>query len=232
VQHELPGIKPFLADVFYGLPSLFKQKQEMVRQTLELLGDRREFDGYVEIGGTGRYMGALKKQLRLTGPLVLINDVAPTNSPVDIAERGQLGALGKFIPLNDYAPIGSGIADASVDFVSCYIGLHHITPPRVPPFIESIARILRPGGVFILRDHDVKTPEMFAFVALAHAVFNAGLNVPWETNHAELRHFTSIADWVDRLAKAGLVDTGKHLLQAHDPTDNTLMAFVKTPRAA
>jgi SAM-dependent methyltransferase len=231
VQHGLPEIKPFLADLFYGLPSLFKQKQEMVRQTLELLDERREFNGYVEIGGTGRYMGALKKQLRLRGPLVLINDVAPTNSPVDIAERAQLGALGTFVPLNDYAPISSTIADASVDFVSCYIGLHHIEPERVQPFIDSIARILRPGGIFILRDHDVTTPEMFAFVALAHAVFNAGLNVPWETNHAELRHFTSIAEWVNRLAKAGLQDTGRHLLQANDPTDNTLMAFVKAARA-
>ena len=47
---ELPGIKPFLADLRYALPSLAKQKREMVRQTLELLGPRRRFDGYVEIG--------------------------------------------------------------------------------------------------------------------------------------------------------------------------------------
>ena len=87
--------------------------------------------------------------------------------------------------------------------------------------------MLRPGGVFILRDHDVTTPQMDAFVSLAHAVFNAGLGVPWETNAKELRHFASVADWVGRLDSVGLRDNGKRLLQAHDPTDNVLMAFVK-----
>ena len=54
---------------------------------------------------------------------------------------------------------------------------------------DSIARMLRPGGIFILRDHDVTTPQMHAFVSLAHAVFNAGLGVSWEINAKELRHF-------------------------------------------
>ena len=87
--------------------------------------------------------------------------------------------------------------------------------------------MLRPGGVFVLRDHDVTTPQMDAFVSLAHSVFNAGLGVPWEANRAELRHFAPVAEWVKRLAAVGLHDSGKRLLQAHDPTDNVLMAFTK-----
>jgi FAD/FMN-containing dehydrogenase len=229
IQYRLKDINPALADFSYALPSLAKQKREMLRQTLELLGERREFDGYVEIGSTGRYAGVLRKHLRLRGPLVLVNDLAPTNSPVDIVERGQLAKLGSFVPLSDYAPIASAsVADASADLVSCYIGLHHIEPKELDPFVRSIVRMLRPGGVFILRDHDVKTPEMHAFVSLAHAVFNAGLGVPWETNAKELRYFTSVDEWSRRLGALGLRDTGKRLLQAHDPTDNVLMAFVKS----
>jgi FAD/FMN-containing dehydrogenase len=228
LQQQLPRIKPFLADLFYALPALAKQKQEMLRQTLELLGNQRDIDGYVEIGTTGRYMGVLRKQLRLRGPLVLINDVAPTNSPPDIVERGQIAKLGTWVPLNNYAPIDSGqVANASVDLVSCYIGLHHIAPDALEPFVQSIARTLRPGGRFILRDHDVTTPEMSRFVSLAHTVFNAGLGVPWETNQQELRHFVSVAEWVRRLEKAGFKDTGARLLQANDPSDNTLLAFTK-----
>jgi FAD/FMN-containing dehydrogenase len=178
VQQGVPGIKPFLAELFYALPSLGKQKREMTHQTLELLGAERDIDGYVEIGSTGRYMSDLRKHVRFTGPLVLVNDVAPTNSPVDIVERGQLSKLGSFVPLDDYAPIpAASVPDASVDLVSCYIGLHHIDPPRLNGFISSIARTLRPGGTFILRDHDVTSPEMHTFVSLAHTVFNAGLGV-------------------------------------------------------
>jgi len=228
LQQRLPGIKPALADLTYALPSLAKQKAEMVRQTLELLDAPRDVDGYVEIGSTGRYMGALRRRLRLTGDLVLINDLAPGYSPVDIVERGRLTKLGRFVPLADYAPIAEAdVANASVDLVSCYIGLHHVDPAALDPFLASIHRILRPGGRFILRDHDVTTPAMSAFVSLAHTVFNAGLGVAWETNRAEPRHFAPVAAWVAHLARAGLHDTGLRRLQAQDPTDNVLMAFVK-----
>ena len=36
-----------------------------------------------------------------------------------------------------------------------------------------------------------------------------------------------VEEWVKRLDKVGLRDTGKRLLQPHDPTDNVLMSFVK-----
>jgi len=232
LQGRLPGIKPFLSELSYALPSLAKQKQEMARQTLELLDGRRAFDGYVEIGTTGRYVRALGKGVRITGPVVVLNDVAPSNSPVDVVERGQLAKLGRFVPLDDYAPVAaSRVADGSVDLVTCYIGLHHCEPARLDAFVASIHRMLRGGGMLVLRDHDVTTPAMDAFVSLAHTVFNAGLGVPWETNRRERRHFAPVAEWSRRLEAAGFRDTGKRLLQAHDPSDNTLMAFVKRASA-
>jgi FAD/FMN-containing dehydrogenase/uncharacterized membrane protein YhaH (DUF805 family)/SAM-dependent methyltransferase len=233
LQGQLPRIKPFLADLVYALPSLAKQKAEMARQTASLLDAGRTYDGYVEIGTTGRYVGALRRRLRLTGPLVLVHDAPPSFSPVDIVERGRLTRVGDYVPLADYEPIPADrVPDASVDLVTCYIGLHHCPPEKLEPFVASIARVLRPGGTLVLRDHDVTTPAMDAFVALAHTVFNAGLGVPWETNRQERRHFAPISAWVSRLAAAGLRDSGKRLLQAHDPSDNTLMAFVKEGGAA
>ena len=229
VQQKLPTIKPFLADFFYALPSLSKQKQEMTRQTLELLGDKREIDGYVEIGTTGRYISDLRKHLRFRGPVVLINDLAPTNSPVDVIERGGLKKLGVWVPLNDYAPIGkTSVPDGSIDLATCYVGLHHMEPELLDAFLTSVWRILRPGGLFIVRDHDVQTPEMNAFVSLAHTVFNAGLGLSWEVNRQEIRRFASVGEWSRRLQSVGFQDTGRRLLQANDPSDNVLMAFRKT----
>jgi SAM-dependent methyltransferase len=228
LQAGLPAIKPFLSELTYALPSLGKQKREMARQTLEILAGRGDYDGYVEIGTTGRYVRALGNDLRLRGPVVVVNDAAPTNSPVDVMERGQLAKVGRFVPLDDYAPLpAAAVPDGSVDLVTCYIGLHHCEPTRLGPFVASIHRMLRPGGVLVLRDHDVTTPAMDAFVSLAHTVFNAGLGVPWETNKKELRHFASVAEWSRRLEAAGFRDRGQRLLQANDPSDNTLMAFEK-----
>ncbi|WP_395004556.1 methyltransferase domain-containing protein [Undibacterium sp.] len=227
VQRELPKIKPFLADLRLALPSLFKQKREMADQTLRLLPGTQSINGYVEIGTTGRYISELRKRLRFDGPIFLVNEKAPTNSPVDIAERGGFTKIGQFLPL-DYQPIPLSIADASVDLVTCYVGLHHCPPTQLIAFVKSIARVLRPGGRFILRDHDVTTHEMFIFVSLVHTVFNLGLNESWETNQQELRHFRSIEQWIALLAECGLVDQGKRELQAHDPSDNVLLAFVKS----
>jgi hypothetical protein len=228
LQAQLPTIKPTLAELRYALPALFRQKAEMLRQTLVLLGSRRRIDGYVEIGSSGRYLSVLRKHLALSGSRVLVDDAAPTNAPVDIAERGGLRKLGVHVPLAGYAPLDpSRIADASVDLVSCYIGLHHVPPERLEAFMRSLWRVLRPGGRFILRDHDVTSPAMFRFVSLVHTVFNAGLGVPWETDRAELRHFVSVEQWSGRLTAIGFVDDGQRLRQAHDPTDNILMSFTR-----
>jgi FAD/FMN-containing dehydrogenase len=233
LQQRLPGIKAPLGDLTYSLPALKKQKNEILRQTLELLGARRKIDGYVEIGSTGRYASVLRNQVALTGPLVMINDLPPTNSPVDIMDRGQLRKLGRYAPLADYAPLPTDVLpDASVDLVSCYIGLHHIAPQSLSAFMASIARVLRPGGLFILRDHDVRSQEMFRFVSLIHTVFNAGTGARWEQNRDELRYFVSIEEWVRRLGALGLVDEGSRLLQDHDPSDNVLMAFRRAGASA
>ena len=228
LQADLPAIKPLLSPLTHALPSLKKQKAEMAEQTLHLLGKRRSFDGYLEIGSTGRYISELRKEVEVTGPMYVVNDLAPTNSPVDILERGQLAKLGTYVPL-DYLPLdGKGVPAASMDFVSCFIGLHHCPLERLDEFVRSIHTVLRPGGVFIIRDHDVPTNEMATFVSLVHAVFNAGLGLPWSGNEQEYRYFRSLAFLSKYLRERGFREEGDRLLQAHDPTANTLMRFVKT----
>lgn len=154
------------------------------------------------------------------------HDVPAGTSPVDILERGQLSKIGSFSSLQDYSPIS--LPPQSADLVSCFIGLHHMTPSKLTPLLESIAKITRPGGYFIVRDHDVKTSQMDAFVSLAHVVFNAGLDESWETNQKELRHFGSVDDWIERIAATGFPHTGLRLLQQGDPSDNMLLAFVRS----
>lgn len=227
VQAELPKIKPALALITLALPALKKQKREMARQTLQLLGDRKSFNGYVEIGSTGRYISELRKHVQFSGPIFITNDIAPTNSPGDIMERGQFARIGTFSML-DYQPLDTkGIAPASIDLVTCFIGLHHAPKELLDGFVQSIRRVLRPGGMFIMRDHDCKTPEMCTFVSLVHTVFNAGLGVSWTDNAKEYKAFNSVEAWSRYLTERGFRDQGARLLQANDPSDNTLMAFVK-----
>lgn len=228
VQSRLPEIRPFLADLRYALPALAKQKDEMVAQTLELLGPPRPVNGYLEIGSTGRYAGRLKSRLDVKGDLVLLHSVAPGYSPEDIVERGGIGKLGRFVPMNDYAPVpASQVPDRSMDIVSNYVGFHHSPLPKLDGFVVSLHRVLRPGGRMIVRDHDVTTPAMNRMVALAHDVFNMGLGTPWPVNQGELRHFTANAQLVAYLEARGFKADRRRLLQQGDQTQNALMVFTR-----
>jgi len=228
VQGGIPKIKPFLSELTFALPALKKQKKEMSAQVLQLLGKKKNINGYLEIGSTGRYISDLKKHLNLSGKIFITNDIEPSNSPGDIFERGQLSKLGHFFNLNNYKPIPSEIiADESVDLVTCHIGLHHCPPEMLDGYMSSIKRILRKDGFFIIRDHDVKSEEMATFVSLVHTVFNLGLIVPYETDHAEFKSFKPIEEWSKIISGFGFKDSGERILQQNDPSDNTLMAFVK-----
>src|SRR5689334_5001114 len=80
VQQNLSKIKPFLSELTLALPALGKQKKEMARQVLQLLGGKKQINGYLEIGSTGRYISELRKHISLSGRVFLTNDIAPNNS--------------------------------------------------------------------------------------------------------------------------------------------------------
>jgi len=225
---ELPRIKPWFADLTYGVPALAKQKREMTRQTLEFVPEGSKVDGILEIGSTGRYVSAFKGEVERSGPLYLINDARPSYSPVDLIERERIPKLGRFIPLGNYDAFGSdAIPDASLDLVTNFIGFHHCPTEQLDAFVASIHRALRPGGRLLLRDHDVDSPAQGALVGLAHDVFNAGFGLSWDENHQQIRLFRSLDDWTAYLKNAGFEPSTPRLAQPHDPTQNLLVELVK-----
>jgi hypothetical protein len=228
LQERLDSIKPFLSEATYGLPALKKQKAEMARQTAELLGTSKRLSGYVEIGTTGRYAHGIRDLMPIDGPLYIVNDLEPSYSPNDIAERGQLTKLGEFVPMGNYESFdGKPIPPESVELVTNFIGFHHAPPEKRARFVQAVWNVLKPGGRLVVRDHDVNSSEMDAFVGLAHDVFNAGLKITWADNAAQIRNFTSVPQLEEVLGAAGFEKTKTRALQTHDPTQNTLMVFVK-----
>ncbi len=229
VQAELPQIRPLLASVRYALPALANQKREIARETAALVGERVRADRYVEIGTPGRYVNALRREMHIGNDVVLVNVKAPEFSLEDIAERGQVRRVGAYTALNNYEPLNAAtIPMGRVDFITNYIGLHHAPRPRLDAFVDSIHAALRPGGVFVLRDHDVDNLDQDILVALAHDVFNAGLEVAWEENEQELRHWKSADEIEQYLSTRGFRRFGERVAQPGDPTKNLLFAFERT----
>ncbi|MCL5875417.1 MAG: class I SAM-dependent methyltransferase [Candidatus Dependentiae bacterium] len=217
---------------YWKLQSLQHQKQVLASQAQQLLADRKNINGYVEIGTPATYFKDITQSFTCSGPVYAIND---KKRPTDILQSSSwkpktgFCSYDYFVPLNDYMPIEeSAIPTASVDVVVCFIGLHHIPQEKLQNFIRSIHRILRPGGRFVLRDHDVTNSELQSIVSAAHSIFN--LIVSQETIEAETqeyRNFHDIAYWIQLIEKEGFAVGQERLLQEGDPTYNTMLKFVK-----
>lgn len=228
VQSKLDDITPFLSSFRYAMPALTKQKDEMARQTLELLGEDGTYNGYLEIGSSGRYLDYLEEKINIEGERYYADGKEPGYAITEMVDRGQIKIGAKYIPLADYKTrYADVIPKESLDLITIYIGFHHCPLDLRIPFISSIRDTLRVGGKLILRDHDCDTEEQKALVALAHDVFNMGTNESWEYNSKEIRNFYSLDFIRSFVEQIGFKFDKRTILQEGDPTKNALMMFTK-----
>lgn len=228
IAARLDSISPALSAFRYALPALARQKREMARQTAQLLGAGSKFDGYLELGSHGRYLDLLADEVRIEGRVFTSAPRAAGYSPEDVVDRGQLTRVGTELPWTDYAPLDKSLlADESVGLITVYIGLHHSEDAEREAYVRSLHRVLRSGGKLIVRDHDVTDERQRHLVSLAHDVFNVGTGESWATNEAERRNFYALDSLVALCERAGFRAGTERLLQAGDPTLNTLLQFSK-----
>lgn len=210
------------------LPALFKQKEEMAKQTLELIGEKSTYNGYLEIGSSGRYLDYLEERVKITGKRYYADGKKPGYSIPEMVDRGQITIGAEYIPLTDYdTDYSKIIKDDSLDLVTIYIGFHHCPVNLRTTFISSIRNTLRNGGKLILRDHDCNNENQKTMVALAHDVFNMGTEENWEYNSKEIRNFYSLNFICQFIEEIGFKFEKRTLFQDGDPTKNALMLFTK-----
>jgi SAM-dependent methyltransferase len=228
VQSKLDEITPVFSSFRYELPALMKQKDEMARQTLELLGAGGTYNGYLEIGSSGRYLDHLEEKVEINGERYYADGKEPGYAIAEMVDRGQIKIGATYIPMADYRTRYADIIPSeSLDLVTIYIGFHHCPLDLQVPFISSIRDTMRKGGKLILRDHDCDTEEQKVLVSLAHDVFNMGTRESWEYNSKEFRNFYSLNFICDFVEKIGFTFEKRTIFQEGDPTKNALMLFTK-----
>jgi SAM-dependent methyltransferase len=212
----------------YQLPALFKQKDEMAKQALTLLGEDTTYNGYLEIGSSGRYLDYLEEKVNIEGERYYADGKEPGYAVAEMVDRGQVSIGAKYISMADYRTKYSDIIpNNSLDLVTVYIGFHHCPLDLRIPFISSIRDTMRTGGKLVLRDHDCHSEDQMTIVALAHDVFNMGTYESWEYNEAEIRNFYTLEFIIEFVEKIGFKFNEKTLYQEGDPTKNALMMFTK-----
>jgi SAM-dependent methyltransferase len=64
------------------------------------------------------------------------------------------------------------IPSGSIDCITAFVSLHHLGN-KLDAVLSEIARMLRPGGIFIIREHDYNnTDTMRAYLNLIHMCFD------------------------------------------------------------
>lgn len=228
VQSRLDEIEPALSTFRYQLPALIKQKDEMARETLTLLGEGGTYNGYLEVGSSGRYLDYLEEKVTIKGQRYYADGKEPGYGIAEMIDRGQIGIGAKYIPMASYnTRYADVIPNESLDLVTVYIGFHHCPLDLRTQYISSIRDTLRPGGKLILRDHDCDTEDQKTLVALAHDVFNLGTKETWEYNNREIRNFYSLDFICAFVENLGFKFDKRTLFQKGDPTKNALMLFTK-----
>lgn len=227
-QNKLDDITPFFSIFSHQLPALFKQKDEMAKQTSTLLGEGSKYNGYLEIGSSGRYLDYLEEVVDISSERYYADGKEPGYSITEMIERGQISIGAEYIPFADYRTEYSKlIENESLDLVTNYIGFHHCPLELRIPFISSIRDTLRLGGKLVLRDHDCHDEDQRTIVALAHDVFNMGTKETWQYNEEEIRNFYSLEFIIQFVENIGFKFEGRTLFQEGDPTKNALMLFTK-----
>jgi len=200
----------------------------MARQTLELLGEGGTYNGFLEIGSSGRYLDYLEEKVNIEGERYYADGKEPGYAITEMVDRGQINIGATYIPMADYrTQYADIIPNESLDLVTIYIGFHHCPLDLQISFISSIRDTMRVGGKLILRDHDCDTEEQKVLVALAHDVFNMGTKESWEYNSKEFRNFYSLNFICGFVEKIGFTFDKRTILQEGDPTKNALMLFTK-----
>lgn len=229
---RLQGVKEAVLSPYNNIRALRNQKRVVGGQIEALLKRELPYEGCVEIGTPGTYAALLKKSLPIQGSIYVVND---EQRLTDIVQAGDFKPASGFkihdvfVPLNNYAPIEENIIpSSSVDLIIFPIGLHHAPVERLDDFLISLRRILRPGGVLLLRDHDADTADTLSLVHAAHSIFNVYIaRASLAEEVAEYRNFHALAHWIQLLTKHGFVVGSERIVQSGDTTKNTLFVCTK-----
>lgn len=230
-----------LTGVWSQVRQLADQKKELVRETVSVLarlGKIGQIHNYCSIGDHGKLVLPLRKALDMRGRVWIAHDVNGSETDVGaVLERGAVkgSEVGEFVHI-DYANIRGegrdlrGVPDGACDLVTMNQGLHHLPPDRIMSFLAAVRRVLRPGGLFIVREHDLDAEgKLTPMLDCAHMVFNALTGVPANLERDEIRGFRPVLQWRQVIEAAGLRDTLLYEMQPHDPTLDVMMCFYKPP---
>lgn len=135
--------------------------------TPEILQPLQPLQSYLDVGcSEGKITADLGQYLNLPVDKVQGCDII---SEQEIRAHTGVSNTFNYTQLDLNNPYKLPYPDQSQSVVSALMSLHHIQQPDLT--LQEIKRVLVPGGIFIVREHDLNIPELKLVLDLMHAFY-------------------------------------------------------------
>lgn len=139
-----------------------------------------------------------------------LGDVLRTSCTQGVDVQGSKYAEGRALrcKLSVYDGVHLPFGDASFDVVSAIMCLHHVREPAL--LLADIARVLKPGGWLLVREHDCPNEGALATkLDVTHGLYALVWRVPPEDpdflDGSFYSNYQTQTEWAATIAKAGLL---------------------------
>ena len=137
------------------------------------------FQTYLDVGcGSGEITSEVQDEFDIpeTYAADIIPIQCPERLPLDVVESKGVGTVEQkgrkkeptFILIKDDK---IDLPDNSIDLVTAYVAIHHFE--NYQKMLNEIVRVMKPGGLLFIREHDAK-PDKQPFLDLVHSAVMAG----------------------------------------------------------
>ena len=99
----------------------------------------------------------------------------------------------------------------SVDVILCMVSLHHMNDDTILKSLSEINRILKQGGIFLMKEHDCNTPDSYNYIKWEHYLYHIldlgykqHIIEPNEYMKHSIDNFKSKREWRMLASNAGL----------------------------
>ena len=229
LAHELAtsdGPLNQITKIWRSIMQIRRQRKELSNETATILHRLgiSDLNGLVNIGDTGKLVKNLIDSGAVSGNVWVVHD--DLGGLPAMLERESEEEVGEFVFIDYKNPTRLDIPDNAADLVTLNQGLHHFPQQSLIPFLQEVYRVLRPGGLFIVREHDA-SDELIPVLDLAHSIFNVVTGVSVTLEREEIRAFRPVVEWRKIMESVGLMDTYLYEMEKGDPTLDEMMCFVK-----
>ncbi|MBY0448997.1 MAG: class I SAM-dependent methyltransferase [Cyanobacteria bacterium] len=155
---------------------------------------------YLDIGcGDADITQKLTESLGLNPRHVMGLEIA--SAEITAKEKREESASGSSVPIHYYDGVTFPVKDASQDLVSSLMVLHHVQNPEA--MMDEMVRVLKPGGLLLVREVDGSDPSVFIFNRLVDSFFYDVMeNDP--SKQSMPCQYRSINDWAHSFQTRGL----------------------------